>query len=455
MTDSSAGEGASPPPTTPQRLDLPDADGLSGRLFPPLPTEAEWSLERLHTLLDELDRPHRAYPTVHVGGTNGKGSVAVVWASILKEAGHRVGLYTSPHLVRFAERFRVDGASVDDAELIEAASRIRDSVVRHGLTFFEASTVLAFRVFHRARVDVAVVEVGLGGRLDATNVVRPEVCAVTSVGLDHVEYLGETLEKVAAEKAGIAKVGVPFITAEEDPALVEVLRRVAASRGASFHHLDDIDAPGDGGPILLRKIGIEGSRFRLPTDSWGDLSLETPLVGRHQVRNVGLAVRALDLLTSPLRPDAESVVRGVREARWPGRFQVIREEGRFWILDVAHNPAGMGALVETAREIGLPGPRIAVFGCLGDKDWRSMLGLLEGWAEGIVLVAVPGAPPGRGWDPWAAREAFPDRCETTSDLLAALERGRERTASGGSVLVTGSHRLVGAAHARLDAGSSP
>ncbi|MDX1566383.1 MAG: cyanophycin synthetase, partial [Longimicrobiales bacterium] len=272
---------------------------------------------------------------------------------------------------------------------------------------------------------------------------------------------------------------VPFITAEKDPALVEVLRRVATARGAPFHHLDDpgerggpyqttdiegpdgaadTDAPtprGNSGSILLQEVGVDGSRFRLATDSWGDLSLETPLVGRHQIRNVGLAVRGLDLLGPPLRPDVGSVVRGVREARWPGRFHLIREGERCWVLDVAHNPAGMEALVETAREVGLPGPRIAVFGCLGDKDWRSVLELLEGWAERIVLLEVPDTPPGRRWDPRPARDAFPDRSEIASDLPAALDRGREWTASGGSVLVTGSHRLVGGALAELQPSPSP
>jgi len=432
-------DGAPPTSPTPQRLDPPEAGRISGRLFPSLPTEAEWDLERLHTLLEELDRPHLCCPSLHVGGTNGKGSVATVWDSILREDGRRVGLYTSPHLWSFAERFRIDGRATDEERLLEAAAEIREGVVRHGLTFFEASTVLAFHLFRKEDVEVAVLEVGLGGRLDATNVVRPEVCAVTNVALDHTEFLGDTLEQVAREKAGIAKEGVPLVTAETDPEIVEILRREATSRGARFHFLDEEERVGE------PKTDFDGSRFQMKTDSWGEVLLETPLVGAHQIRNVALAVRALDLIDGPLRPDESSVVDGVRRARWPGRFEVRREEGRTWIYDVAHNVEGTKALLQTAEVVGIPEPRVVVFGCLADKDWHSMLDLLRSWADRAVLVPPPGAPAGRAWDPVGARDAFAGWAEVTADVAAALDRARELAGSGGSVLVTGSHRLVGAA----------
>lgn len=267
---------------------------------------------------------------------------------------------------------------------------------------------------------------------------------MTNVGLDHVEYLGDTLESVAREKAGIAKEGVPFVTAETDPALVEVLCRAATDRGAPFHHLDPSRS------LRSLKTGMDGSRFRMTTESWGDLSLSTPLVGRHQIRNVALAVRALDLLEPPLRPDVGSVARGVRRAWWPGRFQVLRHGGPTWVFDVAHNAEGTEAMSETVRAVDLPAPRIVVFGCLGDKDWRSMLGLIRPWAERALLVPTPGAPSGRVWDPEEAHDAFPAWTRVESDLAAALHLAGELAGPEGSVVVTGSHRLVGGALRELE-----
>jgi folylpolyglutamate synthase/dihydropteroate synthase len=310
----------------PQRLDPPSDDGLADRLFPPLPTEVEWGLDRTRALLAELGDPHRSWPSLHVGGTNGKGTVAAVCAAVLAASGRRVGLYTSPHLCSFAERFQIDGRPVSGERLLDTADGIRAAVVRHGLTFFEASTVLAFEHFRREAVDVAVVEVGLGGRLDATNVLRPAVSVVTNVARDHADWLGETLEEIAGEKAGIAKEDVPLVTAEADPELLALFRRAARRAGAPFRHLEPARA------IRDLASGTEGSRFRMETGAWGELALESPLVGRHQAVNVALV---LFCLTVTAQTD---ISLGAPDPRW----QVFGVYGD-----------GLGKLVDSFLEFAL------------------------------------------------------------------------------------------------------
>ena len=260
---------------SPERLDRPFTDPLVQRLFPPLATGVHWGLERTERALAELGDPHLTYPTIHVGGTNGKGSVASTVAAVLGAEGLRAGLYTSPHLCRFRERFQVAGRPLDDAVLVAHADRVRDAVVRHGLTFFEAATVLGFHAFREAAVDVAVVEVGLGGRLDATNVIRPVCAVITNVAMDHADYLGDTPEAVAREKAGIVKAGVPLLTAEADPGILELFRETAIERSAPFTALDPVS------DLHHLEVARDHTSFTVETRSWGTLRLTTPLVGRH------------------------------------------------------------------------------------------------------------------------------------------------------------------------------
>ena len=250
------------------------------RVFPRLPTGVAWGLQRTEDLLEELGHPHLAYPTLHVGGTNGKGSVAATWARILQEEGKRVGLYTSPHLCSFRERFQVGGTPVSADVLLEGADELREPIQRLGLTFFEAATVLAFHLFYKAQVDVGIVEVGLGGRLDSTNVISPRLTAITNVALDHAEYLGDTLEAIASEKAGILKPGIPVITAERDSALREIFRARADSIGAPYFAINPV------AEIKDLDVSVEGNRFRMETESWGTLaSCSRSLLCSRQVRN--------------------------------------------------------------------------------------------------------------------------------------------------------------------------
>jgi len=432
-------------PMSPARMDPPPSDPRTQGLFPPLATESDWETERTAAVLAVLGNPHLAYPTLHVGGTNGKGSVAAVLASVLSASGRRTGLYTSPHLIDFGERIQVDGRVLEDGRLRQYAREVQAAVVRGGLTFFEAATVLAFHAFRREAVEVAVVEVGLGGRLDATNVVMPACSIVTNIALDHAEYLGDTLAAIAREKAGIFKPGVPALSSEQNPDILALLREAAAVRGAPFTALD---ASRELGRI---RVGREGTSFVLSTRVWGDLSLHTPLIGRHQATNVALAVRALEGLGEALRPDAETVQNGVASVRWPGRVQIEKVGGLTWLLDVAHNPAGVEALAAVVDELALPRPVVALVGVLGDKDWRAMLPPLLHRADLTVLTQPPTAPTERRWD----LDEAAVRCGALSggvggpviaraEFLEAFEAARNH-AGGGTVVVTGSAYTVGAA----------
>lgn len=438
MTDT--GRPGAGQPLAPERLDRPFADALVGRLFPPLATGVHWGLERTERALEALGRPHSAYPVLHVGGTNGKGSVATTLAAVLNESGLRAGCFTSPHLCSFRERLVVAGQALSEETILERAGEIRDVVLQFGLTFFEAVTVLGFHAFAREGVDVAVMEVGLGGRLDATNVVTPLVSAVTNVDMDHAEYLGDTLPLIAREKAGIVKTGVPFLTAERDPELLQIFRDIAEERGAPFWGVDPLTDVRDA------EIAADHTAFTLHTRAWGELRLRTPLVGRHQAGNAALAVRILEHLPDDLRPPAEAVVRGVAGVIHPGRDQIeVRPDGT-WLFDVAHNTAGIHSLVDTLERLTLPEPVVAVVGVLGDKDWATMLPPLLTRAAAAVLTQPPSAPPERRWDPGAAALAVGRPCPLSvdEDFVEALAWAR-REAGQGTVVVTGSCHTVGSA----------
>lgn len=405
-------------------------------LFPGVPTAVDWGLDRMRAALAELGDPHRRYRTLHVGGTNGKGSVASTWASVLRHQGDRPGLYTSPHLCSFRERIMIDGEPVPAPRLLAAAEPLRPLARGLGMSFFEASTLLALVVFAEEGVDTACIEVGLGGRLDATNVIAPEVTAITNVALDHQEYLGDSLEEIAAEKAGILKPGVPVVTAEGRPGVLSVLEDRAARAGAPFHRIEPWR------DIAELRLGRGGTRFSLRTANGESLDLETQLPGAHQAANAALAVRALELLPRPPSPDA--VREGVANVRWPGRGQVHRVGKRHYIFDVAHNRAAVGALARILADLAPPRPLIVLAGILGDKDWSRMLPPLVDLADQVVFTIPASAPPERNWDPRAVASEVGDGVpiQVVDEVAAAVERATV-LAGNGTVVVTGSCHTVG------------
>ena len=375
-------------------------------------------LARTRALLAALGNPQASFRTLLVGGTNGKGSTAAAAASILEAAGLRVGMTTSPHLVHVNERVRLCGRDVTDAQL-DAALRLVASVSGEGglrPTYFEALVVAACELFRRARVSVAVVEVGIGGRLDATNVLDPEVSVVTNVAEDHLETLGPSLAGVAREKAGIFRRGQPALTA----------------------------AAGEGLAILRVEAGRMGARLLEipPSRAWDDVS---PLAGAHQRSNLALAVAAARAF-APL--DDATVRRGIAAIRWPGRLQTILRPGlRPLLVDGAHNPAGAAALAAHLDASGLSGRIDLVFGVLGDKAFGEMFAPLAARARRVVLVA-PASPRAIPPDALAARLGQPElpRASSLADALAGLEGG------GGDapILVAGSLVLAGEALALVE-----
>ncbi|MDT8435141.1 MAG: folylpolyglutamate synthase/dihydrofolate synthase family protein [Gemmatimonadota bacterium] len=406
------------------------------------PGRIAWGLERTRAMLRDLGDPQDSFRALHVAGTNGKGSVAATAASILQAAGVRTGLYTSPHLVDPAERVRVDGEPAVRDLLDGAAEAVRPLAEREGATSFEAVTAAAFLAFARAGVEAAVVEVGLGGRLDATNVLGPRACVLTNVELDHAEYLGDTLEQIAAEKAGILKRDVPAVLGPLPSRLLAVVAERARQAGASVHLL------GRDFAVTSIRTSRGGTRFALRSRSFpAGIELATPLPGAHQAVNAGLATEALAL--GGWMPAEETIRAGMARLRWPGRFDVRFGRGGTWVFDVAHNPAGARALAQALAEVPLPAPRVPLVGILGDKPWRDMLEAVLERSTGAVFTVPPSAPAERRWDPAVARRALPGHpIEVETDFDRALARARE-LAGPGTVVVTGSVHTVGDALGRL------
>lgn len=409
---------------------------LVRELFPRLTGGIRWGTDRVDRLLAEAGDVHRRYRSIHVGGTNGKGSTSTFLASILEAAGERVGLYTSPHLCTFRERIRLNGEPASEEAVVGAARRLWPLIQAAEPSFFEATTAIAFQLFADADVETAVVEVGLGGRLDATNVLSPDVVVLTNVSLDHADFLGESLPEVAAEKAGILKAGVPVVMAERDPVVLEVFERRAVEVGAPLTVLDPSD-------LIVEEVSLEGTSFRLRTRRWGELRLRTRLVGEHQAYNAALAVLALEHRAGARPPDEEALRRGIERARVDGRFQVERIGAGHWIFDVAHNPVGVEALASTLERLQPPRPWVAVIGVLADKDWSAMLPRLVQATDRAVLTQPESAPSARRWDlETVARDFAGEGVETVETMGEALERAA-KLAGRGTVVVTGSFHTVG------------
>ena len=382
----------------------------------------KFGLENITAIVERLGRPDRTFKSVHVAGTNGKGSVTAMVDAALRAAGHRTARYTSPHLTDLSERFVIGGRPVAHDTLVCAVATVRDVVESLRFdgtlgvqpTFFEVTTAAAFELFRRAEVEIAVLEVGLGGRLDATNIVSPVVTAITSIALDHQLYLGSTLAEIAFEKAGIIKAGVPVVVGPVDPESLSVIARVANERGATLIRA----TPADAAPFTL---GLHGD---------------------HQRANAGVAVRLLEQLTARgVGVPSDAVARGLADPEWPGRLDQRRlPDGRELLLDAAHNPAGAAALASylTAESQRRP----LVFAAMRDKDIDGMFRILLPAIGAAVMTRASNprsADPGMLAD--SARTiapALPIAIEPSStDALAAAWRMSPRIVVAGSIFLLG------------------
>jgi len=408
-------------------------------------------LGTIERLLELLGNPERDLPCLHIAGTNGKGSTAAMLAAICQAAGLRTGLYTSPHLASFTERIRVNGTPIGEAEIVALTARLKALCAGQFApepieppagqlphpTFFELTTAMAFLHFQWKGVEAAVIEVGLGGRLDATNVICPKVAAITNISLEHQEYLGNTLAEIAAEKAGVIKRGVPIITAASGEAR-DVIRRIADQRRAPLTVLQDACR------WVLRDTGFNGQVIDLdgPAGRYEGLSIR--LLGRHQVENAALAIAVAEQARSQGINVPERAIRdGLAHVVWPGRLQVVERRPRV-LLDGAHNLAGAGALRAFIGEHrDALGDIVLLFGVLQDKDWEGMLDLLAPLAHKIVLTHPPSS---RGLDPCrvAARARRYGEPLIKEEPRAAFECAQNHARPTETILVTGSLYTVGA-----------
>jgi dihydrofolate synthase / folylpolyglutamate synthase len=434
----------------------------------------KFDLAHMRVLLATLDHPERTFPSVLIAGTNGKGSTAAALASILQSSGLKTALYTSPHLVRINERIRVNGREIDDdafARLHGEVDRVSEKLIEEGAlpwhpSFFEMMTAIAFLHFSRQRVDIAVLEVGMGGRLDATNVVEPLVSVITDISLDHQKFLGNTVTEIAHEKVGIMRPSGIVVTLPQQPEANDVIGNAILDLDAHGVSAVPYVPPVSPASTEYRVSNTERTRnddqtqalrplYRYPLAVMGkQILVETPLVGRHQLRNIALAIAAAEELSkqglgknAELGITAESIERGIREVRWPGRFQVVSaQEG--WpemVLDVAHNPAGAWALRSALSERYEERRLIFVFGAMRDKAIAEMAEILFPLAE-CVIATRPENP----------RSASPDEIqkygsrtvaaiEEIAEVPVALQRARTLAASETVIVITGSIYLVGEA----------
>lgn len=336
-------------------------------------------LERIRALLEQLGHPEREFKSVLVGGTNGKGSTSATFERILRESGVKTGLFTSPHLTYFAERFLISGERFPEWHLLEQLEKMGPVAEEVGASFFEITTALGCVLFAQSKVEWAVMEVGLGGRFDATNALEPELSIITSIGLDHMNMLGDTETQIAFEKAGIMRRKRLTLTGAEGEAL-RVLEREADGRGSELWRLnEEIELKASG-------LGWNGSSMVVKTRA-GELEAVTPLLGEHQARNVALAVAA----ALALELDGDAIEAGVRLTRWPGRMERLEWKGNGVLLDGAHNPDGSRALVSALRDLGV-GKVPLIFGVASDKQVEGIARALFPLASQVILTRAVNSP---------------------------------------------------------------
>jgi len=408
----------------------------------------KFSLDEVRILLAELGNPQLKFPSILIAGTNGKGSTAATLASILSAAGVRTGLYTSPHLERANERIRIDRAEIGDDDFARLFFRVHDVAQELMLarrlpqlpSYFEILTALTFLYFAESRAEIAVLEVGMGGRLDATNIVDPLFSVITDISLDHMEWLGPTIGAIAREKAGIMRPNGTLVTLPQHPEANHVLGEVAAElnvRGVNAARympaLSDVS-----GPYTIEALGTQ-------------VEVNSPLKGAHQHRNLALAIAAAVELAEQhaFQVTPQAIAEGISLTRWPGRLERVTARGLDWILDVAHNPAGAWALRAGLRSLLGDQPlKVLIFGCLRDKPIAEMAQILFPLFEHVVLSPIHSSRAASIDDLLAAARATGTKAVATESVSDALQRAEE-LAAGGPVVVSGSVYLVGEARALL------
>ncbi|HEY5269667.1 MAG TPA: folylpolyglutamate synthase/dihydrofolate synthase family protein [Anaerolineales bacterium] len=408
--------------------------------------KADFNLERMRVLMALLGSPEQKYPSLHVAGTKGKGSTSALMASALTAAGYKTGLYTSPHLQDYVERIQIDGRPISHAQLVKLVEQVRPHVAAvPKLTTFEITTALGFLHFAQQNVEAAVIEVGLGGRLDATNVVIPRVSVITSLSYDHMVVLGNTLTLIAGEKAGIIKPGIPVVSSPQKDEARVVLERVAGERHAPLTLVgrEVLFAAGEhslDGQTLTVSSKQEAERSKQAAEnSQESVILRVPLLGRHQVANAATAYAALK--ASGLNVSDEAISRGFAGVTWPCRFEIVRREPPV-ILDSAHNQDSFEKLAQTLEDYFPGRPVLLIFGSSEDKDVGGMLAALKGR---LKLVLATKAVHPRAIEPEKIVETanrLGVRAEAAAPVDAALARALALAAGGGEIVLSAGSMFV-------------
>lgn len=403
----------------------------------------EMGLERIKKLMDYLDNPHIRYKTIHITGTNGKGSTSMLLSNILRMSGIKVGLFTSPHLISYTERMQIDGCKISEEEFakcIDAVSVFVEKMATEDnmhLTQFEVLTAAAFLYFAINHVDYAVIEVGLGGKLDSTNVVKPEVAIITNVSMDHMEYCGNTLEDIARHKAGIIKTGVPVITAAEGKAL-EIIREKAEEKNADlFIYNEDFSVKelefNEGGQTLEFISELVGQ----------DFIYKLQLLGTHQWENSALAIMCSNILANGEdNITKEAILDGLYMTKWQSRFEYFNLDKKEIIIDGAHNPAGIKALKDNLDKYFPSKEKVYLLGILKDKDIDAMLSKLLSKGDEEIIITMPNST--RAAEPDILKEKINSQnIHIVKDIKEALDRGLALVSEEKLLCITGSLYLTG------------
>jgi dihydrofolate synthase/folylpolyglutamate synthase len=400
-----------------------------------------FGLTQVERILNAIGNPHKEIQVIHIGGTNGKGSTAAMMSSILQKEGYQVGLYTSPHLIRFTERIKVNGKEIEEEEVATLAGWMRKEIeaadIPSPFTFFDFTTAMALHYFKQKLVDLAILEVGLGGRLDSTNVVDPLISIITNIAKDHEKYLGKSILKIAREKAGIIKKGKPLITAATQPQVLRLFSKVCQGKGSPYFRVGK----------EFRYVRAEDGDFDYEGLNRKLWSIHLNLKGFHQVINATTALGAMEVLEDlGYRVSTDAMIDGLREVDWSGRLEMVSSSPRV-ILDGAHNPAGALVLKESLEKEFEYQHLILLIGIMKDKDIQSMLHLLAPLADHIILTQPH---TDRATPPSLLKKALGqngEKAEIAEDLKEAIERGLSLTQEEDLLCITGSLYTVGEARA--------
>lgn len=407
-------------------------------LYARLGGQMKLGLDRTLHFMKWLQNPEKAFPSIHVAGTNGKGSVVAIAETILRASGFKTGRFTSPHLIHFNERIRINGEPISENDIETLVNTWRPWLDDHEISFFEITTGLAFYLFKEYQVNAAIIETGLGGRLDSTNVIIPRVIIITSVNKDHTKILGDTLELIAAEKAGIFKDGVPVITGPQYPAVMKVLEEKAKEKNALLSVVESGDFFTD---FILQESGMN---VRLKKNGeW----LHTPLAGVHQLENLALVLKGCELFLER-EPDFYAVKEGLSKVSWPGRFEKLSSKPLIY-YDVAHNPAGVEQLKKLVMTLYPQKKRYLVVGMLGDKETRKIVEILLPGSAACYLAPVTSHRSMSVKDLNTLALSLP-RTRVMPSVAEAIKRVKSEAHEEDLILIYGSHYMAGEVYGRVN-----